>query len=101
MPWMAFGNRGPGGSRTGSVVAVAMSSPLHAGATNYLWRRNLATATYASGYRVVAQRKSVLFLHGVTHRRRPEKRCFPRAVEPIRPRCRAVAEVEHRVIEQM
>ncbi|MGH3968773.1 MAG: hypothetical protein ACRDTV_11805 [Mycobacterium sp.] len=30
MAWMSFGIRGPGGSRTGSVVAVAIS-PLHAG----------------------------------------------------------------------
>src|SRR6202044_2426855 len=27
MPWTALGNRGPGGNRTGSVVAVAKSSP--------------------------------------------------------------------------
>jgi hypothetical protein len=31
MPWTGFGIRGPGGSRTGSVVAVAMSSPPRSG----------------------------------------------------------------------
>ena len=34
MPWMVFGIRGPGGSRTGSVVAVAMSSPVRTGHPN-------------------------------------------------------------------
>ena len=53
-----------------------------------------------SGYRVVTQRESVLFLDGATHRRRPEKRCFPAVVEPIRPRACAVAEVEHRIVKQ-
>jgi hypothetical protein len=35
MPWIVFGIRGPGGSRTGSVVAVAMSSPVRTGHRNY------------------------------------------------------------------
>jgi len=32
MAWTGFSIRGPGGSRTGSVVAVTMSSPTRAGA---------------------------------------------------------------------
>src|ERR1700689_5297975 len=34
-PWTILGTRGPGGSRTGSVVAVAMSPPLRTGTLDH------------------------------------------------------------------
>src|SRR6478736_2336106 len=97
---MSFGIRGPGGSRTGSVVAVAMSSPLHCWCLSTCRARHPWTAVSRSGYRVVAQREPVLFLDGLTDRRRPEQRCLAVAVEPVRARVRAVPEAEHRVVEE-
>src|SRR5271154_5821516 len=57
-----------------------------------------------SGYRVVRQRESILFLDRAAYRRRPEKRCLSLAgvvSEPIRPRIHAAAELKCRVFQQL
>src|SRR5271155_2745284 len=58
----------------------------------------------ASGYRIVGQRESLLFLDGAAYRSRPEKRCFPLAgvvPEPVGPRRYETAELKRRVFEQL
>jgi hypothetical protein len=54
MAWMGFGIRGPGGRRTGSVVAVAMSSPPRAGTAKISVRRSTLSVAGASRYSIAA-----------------------------------------------